>query len=40
MDLGTGAIDDGAGIVVSMQAIHLLKTLGIHPGGRCGLWRG
>ena len=30
-DLGTGAIDDGAGIVVSMQAIHLLKTLGIHP---------
>ena len=30
-DLGTGAIDDGAGIVVSMQAIHLLKQLGIHP---------
>jgi carboxypeptidase Q len=30
-DLGTGAIDDGAGIVVSMQAIHLLKMLGIHP---------
>src|SRR5580693_7211563 len=30
-DLATGAIDDGAGIVVSMQAIHLLKTLGIHP---------
>ncbi len=30
-DLGTGAIDDGAGIVVSMQAIHLLKELGIHP---------
>jgi Zn-dependent M28 family amino/carboxypeptidase len=30
-DLGTGAIDDGAGIVVSMQAIHLLKKLGIHP---------
>jgi carboxypeptidase Q len=30
-DLGTGAIDDGAGIVVSMQAIHLLKSLGIHP---------
>jgi Zn-dependent M28 family amino/carboxypeptidase len=28
-DLGTGAIDDGAGIVVSMQAIHLLKQLGI-----------
>ncbi len=30
-DLGTGAIDDGAGIVVSMQAIHLLSQLGIHP---------
>jgi carboxypeptidase Q len=30
-DLGTGAIDDGAGIVVSMQAIHLLQKLGIHP---------
>jgi hypothetical protein len=30
-DLGTGAIDDGAGVVVSMQTIHLLKELGIHP---------
>ena len=30
-DLGTGAIDDGAGVVVAMQAIHLLKDLGIHP---------
>jgi hypothetical protein len=30
-DLGTGAIDDGAGVVVSMQAIHLMKDLGIHP---------
>src|SRR5271170_3474069 len=30
-DLGTGAIDDGAGIVVSMQAIHLLRELGIRP---------
>ncbi len=30
-DLGTGAIDDGAGVVVSMQAIHLLQQLGIHP---------
>jgi Zn-dependent M28 family amino/carboxypeptidase len=30
-DLGTGAIDDGAGVVVSMQAIHLLRKLGIHP---------
>jgi len=30
-DLGTGAIDDGAGIAVSMQAIHLLHHLGIKP---------
>lgn len=30
-DLGTGAIDDGAGVVVSMQALHLLHDLGIHP---------
>jgi Zn-dependent M28 family amino/carboxypeptidase len=30
-DLGTGAIDDGAGVAVSMQAIHLLSQLGIHP---------
>ncbi len=30
-DLGTGAIDDGAGIVVAMQAIHLLHQLGIRP---------
>jgi hypothetical protein len=29
-DLGTGAIDDGAGVVVSMQVIHLLSSLGIH----------
>jgi carboxypeptidase Q len=30
-DLGTGAIDDGAGIVTSMQTIHLLQSLNIHP---------
>ncbi len=30
-DLGTGAIDDGAGVVVSMEAIQLLKELGIRP---------
>jgi Zn-dependent M28 family amino/carboxypeptidase len=28
-DLGTGAIDDGAGIAVSMQAIHLMQKLGL-----------
>jgi Zn-dependent M28 family amino/carboxypeptidase len=30
-DLGTGAIDDGAGVAVSMQSIQLMKELGIHP---------
>jgi len=30
-DLGTGAIDDGAGIAISMQTIHLLQSLNIHP---------
>ncbi|HUX44883.1 MAG TPA: M20/M25/M40 family metallo-hydrolase [Terracidiphilus sp.] len=30
-DLGTGAIDDGAGVAVSMQVIHLMQALGIHP---------
>jgi carboxypeptidase Q len=30
-DLGTGAIDDGAGVVVAMQTVQLLKQLGLHP---------
>jgi hypothetical protein len=30
-DLGTGALDDGAGVAVAMQAIHLLHDLEIHP---------
>ncbi len=30
-DLGTGAIDDGAGVAVSMQALQLMKQLGIRP---------
>ncbi|MGC1301204.1 MAG: M20/M25/M40 family metallo-hydrolase [Caulobacteraceae bacterium] len=30
-DLGTGAIDDGAGVVIAMQAIHMMKVLDIHP---------
>ena len=39
-DLGTGAIDDGAGVVVSMQVIHLLQQLGLHPRRtvRCIAW--
>ena len=30
-DLGTGAIDDGAGVAVSMEVLHLVKSLGLHP---------
>jgi carboxypeptidase Q len=30
-DLGTGAIDDGAGVAVSMQAIQLMKRLSVRP---------
>jgi hypothetical protein len=30
-DLGQGAIDDGAGVAVSMQVPFLLKTLGLKP---------
>jgi Zn-dependent M28 family amino/carboxypeptidase len=30
-DLGTGAIDDGAGVAVAMEAIHLMQKLDLHP---------
>jgi Zn-dependent M28 family amino/carboxypeptidase len=30
-DLGTGAIDDGAGVVIAMQTVHLMKQLGLRP---------
>jgi hypothetical protein len=30
-DLGTGAIDDAAGVVMAMQAAQLVKQLGLHP---------
>ncbi len=30
-DLGTGAIDDGAGVAVSMATIELMKEMGIRP---------
>ncbi len=30
-DLGTGAIDDGAGVAVAMQAAHLVRQLGLQP---------
>jgi len=30
-DLGTGAIDDGAGVAVAMESVQLLQQLGLHP---------
>jgi carboxypeptidase Q len=30
-DLGTGAIDDGAGVAVSMEAANLIQKLHLHP---------
>jgi len=30
-DLGTGALDDGVGVAVSMQVIHVLQQLSVHP---------
>jgi Zn-dependent M28 family amino/carboxypeptidase len=30
-DLGTGAIDDGAGVAVAMQALETLRQLNLHP---------
>jgi hypothetical protein len=30
-DLGTGALDDGVGVAVSMDVVHLLQRLGAHP---------
>jgi carboxypeptidase Q len=30
-DLGTGAIDDGAGVVVAMETVELLHRLGLRP---------
>ena len=30
-DLGTGAIDDGAGVAISMEALRLIKVLGLRP---------
>lgn len=30
-DLGTGAIDDGAGVVIAMEAAEILKRLHLHP---------
>jgi len=30
-DLGTGAIDDGAGVATAMQVANLIKQIGLHP---------
>ena len=30
-DLGTGAIDDGGGVAMSMETLHLIKELDLHP---------
>ncbi|HYL14756.1 MAG TPA: M20/M25/M40 family metallo-hydrolase [Terriglobales bacterium] len=30
-DLGTGAIDDGAGVAVAMEVAHLMQELHLHP---------
>ena len=30
-DLGTGAIDDGAGVAVSMETLNIIKQLGLKP---------
>src|ERR1700731_1469994 len=30
-DLGTGAIDDGAGVVVAMEAAEIIRKLNLHP---------
>jgi len=30
-DLGTGALDDGAGVISAMAAVRLLKSLDLHP---------
>jgi carboxypeptidase Q len=30
-DLGTGAIDDGAGVVIAWEAVRLMKELGLKP---------
>ncbi len=39
-DVGAGAHDDGGGCVISMEALRLMKSLGLHPRRtvRCVLW--
>jgi len=39
---GSGATDNGAGVAVMMEAMRILKTIGVHPRRtiRIGLWGG
>ncbi len=39
---GTGATDNGAGIVIAMEVMRILKSLDVHPRRtiRIGLWSG
>ena len=39
-DVGAGAMDDGGGCVISMEALRLIRALGLHPRRtvRCVLW--
>ena len=39
---GTGATDNGAGTIIALEAMRILKTLGLHPRRtiRIGLWGG
>ena len=39
-DVGSGAMDDGGGCVISMEAVRLIRTLGLRPRRtvRCVLW--
>ena len=39
---GTGATDNGAGVVVAMEAVRILKALNVHPKRtiRIALWSG
>jgi carboxypeptidase Q len=41
-DVGTGAADDGAGVIIAMEALRILRTLEVRPRRtiRIALWTG